>query len=245
MNRVLITSFTVALLCGSLLGQSPAPTSTPAQATTTTASAGSASRIAPGSVIPVQLAKSIDAKKAKPGDEVIAKVTHDLRNNAGTVIVPKDTKILGHVTEARARSKEQKESRVTIAFDHAVLKNGEQMQMPMAIQAIVASPDRNPASTDQPSGYPGSSTSQAGGGRYGPMGGGGMAPQAPSVPQETGSEPAGSPAQQPITGNTQGVVGIPDLKLSAAPDPAQGSLVSSEKNNVKLDNGTFLLLRVN
>jgi hypothetical protein len=40
-------------------------------------------------------------------------------------------------------------------------------------------------------------------------------------------------------------VGIENLKLSAAPDATQGSVVSSEKGNVKLDDGTFLLLRVN
>jgi len=33
---------------------------------------------------------------------------------------------------------------VAIAFDHAVMKNGEQMQMPMSIQAIIAAPNRNP-----------------------------------------------------------------------------------------------------
>jgi len=65
-------------------------------------------RIAPGSVIPVQLTKTIDAKKAKPGDEVVAKVTMDLKANSGEVIVPKDTKVVGHVTEAQARSKAQK-----------------------------------------------------------------------------------------------------------------------------------------
>jgi len=36
-----------------------------------------------------------------------------------------------------------------------------------------------------------------------------------------------------------------NLKLSPAPNPTQGSVVSSEKNNVKLDSGTLLLLRVN
>jgi hypothetical protein len=205
----------------------------------------------------VQLAKSVDAKKAKSGDEVVAKVTQDLRNNAGAVVVPKDTKVIGHVTQAQARSKEQKESQMTIAFDHAVLKGGEQMQMPMSIQAIIAPPNRNPsngaASTEQGSSYPSSAApaSQApyGGGRSGSMGGttpqASQAPQASGAPQAPGSAPAGSPAQPAITGNTQGVVGIPNLKLSAAPDPTQGSVVSSEKNNVKLDDGTLLLLRVN
>jgi hypothetical protein len=40
------------------------------------------------------------------------------------------------------------------------------------------------------------------------------------------------------------MVGISNLTLSAS-SPQQGSLVTSEKNNVKLEGGTFMLLRVN
>jgi hypothetical protein len=274
MNRILIAFFAPALLCGNLLAQSPpstsngsmppeeqappavqaAPVSTPAA--TPSAPASTAPRIAPGSVIPVQLTKSIDAKKAKTGDEIVAKVTQDLRNNAGTVIVAKDTKVVGHVTEAQARSKEQKVSEVAIAFDHMVPKSGEAMQMPMSIQAIIA--PQNPNSANAPnsqqgsqqgaqptSSYPGSENGP--GSRQGSMGG--TAPQTASAPQASGNAPAGAPGggqtQQPITGNTQGVVGIADLNLAAAPDATKGSVVSSEKNNVKLEDGMFLLLRVN
>ncbi len=272
MNRILIAAFTTALLCGSLLAQTPQPPSsesapqqpqitpsaepsaspsTPAQA----APANNTPRIAPGSVIPARLTKSVNAKKAKKGDEVVATVTQDLRNNAGTVIVPKDTKIVGHVTEAQARSKEQKESEVAIAFDRAVPKNGEPIQMPMSIQAIIAPPNRNPANANQqPSGYPGSETGgvpPSSSGRQGQGQGsmGGAAPPTANAPQTSGGAPsevpAGTQAQPQITGNTQGVVGIENLKLSAAPDATLGSVVSSEKGNVKLDDGTFLLLRVN
>jgi hypothetical protein len=269
MNRILIAAFTTALLCGSLLAQSPqSPTtesapeqprqiptteqpatpSTPTQATP----ANAATRIAPGSVIPARLTKSVNAKKAKKGDEVVATVTQDLRNNAGTIIVPKDTKIVGHITESQASSKQQKESEVAIAFDRAVPKNGEPMQMPMSIQAIIAPPNRNPANANsqQPSGYPGPETGgvpASPSGRQGSMGGG--VPPTASTPRTSGRAPsegpAGSQTQPQITGNTQGVVGIESLKLSAAPDATQGSVVSSEKGNVKLDDGTFLLLRVN
>src|ERR1700728_597418 len=65
-------------------------------------------RIAPGSVIPVELRKTIDAKKVKTGDEVEAKTTQDLKSNNGEVVLPKDTKVMGHITEVQARSKEQK-----------------------------------------------------------------------------------------------------------------------------------------
>jgi hypothetical protein len=277
MNRILIAVFSIESLCGSLMAQStqpsnsmppdtespstaqPAPAQPAAPATSTPANpasapASGAPRIAPGSVLPVQLTRSIDAKRAKRGDEVVAKVTQDMRNNAGAVIVAKDTKVIGHVTQAQARSKEQKESELAIAFNQAVPKDGKPMQMPMSIQAIIAPLNRNPANangSDQPQST-GPATETGGGspvpgGRSGSTGGttSGSAsmPQAPSgTPSDT---PAQTQARPPITGNTQGVVGIANLKLSAAPNATEGSVVTSEKNNVKLDDGTLLLLRVN
>jgi hypothetical protein len=201
-------------------------------------------------VIPVQLTKSIDAKKVKKGDAVVAKVTQDMSNNAGTVLVPKDTKVVGHVTEAQARSKDQKESQLAIAFDQAVMKNGKQMQLPMSIQAIVApvrqtaqaGGDYGPSATG---GAPAGAAPPTGSGRPGSMGS-----EAPgqNIPESAGSMPPGNQAPAPmpqITGKTQGVIGIPDLQLSQATNGTQGSLVTSEKKNVKLDDGTLLLLRVN
>jgi len=43
--------------------------------------------------------------------------TQDMKTPGGEVLVPKDTKVMGHVTEAQPRNKEQKESQVGIAFD--------------------------------------------------------------------------------------------------------------------------------
>jgi hypothetical protein len=209
-------------------------------------------RIAPGSVIPVQLTKGVDAKKAKTGDEVDARVTQDLKSNSGELLVPKDTKVVGHVTEAQARSKEQKESQVAITFDHAVMKNGHDVSLPMSIQAIISPQSLNPgnnsadSATPQPSGAGSPSTSSGGGaGRAGAGGGAGMNQQQGSMNTPPSGESGGGAAQPPITANTQGVVGISDMKLSAAGETNQGSVVSSEKNNVKLENGTLMLLRVN
>jgi hypothetical protein len=266
MHRSIFIVLAIGVMCGTLLAQTPQPPtggSMPSEQQGSTAQpaapaaiahnaasapAGAASKIAPGSVLPVELTKGINAKKAKKGDEVVAKVTQDLRNTQGTLIIPKDSKVVGHVTEAQAHSKEQKESELAIAFDRAVLKNGETMQMPMSIQAIIAAPNRNPANSA--SSYPSSSsapetnpTPTASGGRPGM---GGTAPSTATAPQS--SLPSGTPdptqTQPQITGDTQGVVGIADLKLSPAPDATQGSRVTSEKDNVKLDDGTFLLLRV-
>ena len=203
-------------------------------------------------MIPVELTKSIDAKKAKTGDEVVAKVTMDLKTNSGEIVVPKDTKVVGHVTEAQTRSKEQKDSQVGIIFDRAVMKNGGEMEMPMSIQAIIAPQGSNSGNAnngnDQSTAAPSANASGASsnGGRAPGMGG--TPPPAPnaSTSSDTPTDATATNAHEPITGKTEGVVGLRDLKLATTASAAsQGSVVSSEKNNVKLESGTFMLLRVN
>jgi hypothetical protein len=202
-------------------------------------------RIAPGSVILVQLTTTIDTKKAKPGDPVTAKVTKDLKAANGELLIAKNTKVVGHVTEARAWSKEQKESEVGIAFDHAVTKDGD-MKLPMSIQAIIGPAPSSP-SFGGGGGYDPPGPATGGGTMTSPMSG--RAPlsgpsQPPTPPLPTGGTDAQT--RPPITGNTQGVVGMPDLKLEAhAQSGSLGSVVSSEKSNVKLESGTVMLLRVN
>lgn len=253
MRRVLtgiIAGLVLAALCsGQESPQNNQPQSQPsaAQPRTPNSEANGAPRIAPGSVIPVQLTKTIDAKKAKTGDSVEAKVTQDLKTQSGEVILPKDTKVTGHVTEAQAHSKEQPESQVGIAFDHAVTKTGTDMSMPMSIQAIIAPPSMNANSNNAApsSSTPGGGSGMPSGGRAPGMSG--STQQAPNPP--TAGQPAPSygetgNASPQITAKTEGVVGMSNLKLSPAPNAAEGSIVSSEKNNVKIESGTLMLLRV-
>ena len=229
--------------------EQPNPPTQPGTASTANQPAGHQMKIAPGSVIPVQLTKTVDAQKAKTGDEVVATVTQDMKTSSGDVLVPKDTKVIGHVTEAQARNKEQKQSELGIAFDHAVVK-GDQMQLPMSIQAVIAPPSSNGGGAG---GAPEQAPSAQGGGS--PMGGtrpgaGGTSPNAQgNYPQSGGnseSAPQTGSARPPITGNTQGVIGMSDVKLEAGSQGSQqGSVLTSEKNNVKIEKGTMMLLRVN
>ena len=275
MRSMLAALFSVALLGGAALaGQTPSPTpdtktpqsdEQPSQPTPQEHSSGQSStnqgqathslRLAPGSVIPVQLSKTVDAKKAKTGDEVVATVTQDMKTTSGDVLVPKDTKVIGHVTEAQPRNKEQKQSELGITFDHAVVK-GDQMQLPMSIQAVIAplSPSNSSAGgPESPSPAP-NAPGPTGGSSNAPMGGsrqGGTAGTSPPPQQNYPSGPTSEPQPQsserpPITMNTQGVIGMSDVKLeSASQNSQQGSVLTSEKNNVKIEKGTMLLLRVN
>lgn len=235
----------------------PQPSAQPSAQPTATESTTQArpTRIAPGSVIPVSLTKTIDAKKVKTGDEVVAKVTQDLKTNAGEVIVAKDTEVVGHVTEAQARNKEQKESEVGITFDHAVMKDGSEMQMPMSIQAVVGSQnsgsqnsESSAAGNTEAAPSSGTGSYPSGAPRAGGMGGSmpSPAPQAASQSNMPSDTQTGASTRPRITAQTEGVVGISNLKLTSSPQTAnQGSLLSSEKNNVKLESGTLMLLRVN
>lgn len=264
-NIVPATLLSGALLCAASFAQSAPsaqnPSAPPAQLQAQPASPSPSPtepqaaipRIAPGSVIPVQLTKTIDAKKAKPGDEVVAKVTIDLKTASGALVVPKDTKVVGHVTEAQARSKEQKESQIGIAFDHAVLPDGD-LSLPMSIQAVIAPPTsaNNASFPDQsaPAGGGSGASSPMGAGHSGASGSAGQTQPSSPVPNAVGREgtnntPQGASAQPQINGNTQGVVGISNLKLEPPQATAQGSVLSSDKNNVKLESGTFMLLKVN
>ena len=268
MRSILAALFSVTLLCGAALTQQTPPpnpdTQTPrsdeqpnqptqqgessAQTAASQKQSSSAPKIAPGSVIPVQLSKTVDAKKAKTGDEVVATVTQDMKTNSGDVLMPKDTKVIGHVTEAQARNKEQKQSELGIAFDHAVVK-GDQMQLPMSIQAVIA-----PTSNYSGAAAPETSPSAAGGGSASsPMSGSraGASGASPASQQNypSGAASESSPqgeARPAITGNTQGVIGMSDVRLeSGSQNSQQGSLLTSEKNNVKIEKGTMMLLRVN
>jgi hypothetical protein len=219
------------------------------QGSTKPAQTGQQRRIAPGSVIPVQLSKGVDAKKAKIGDEVDAKVTQDMKSVNGELLIAKDTKVVGHVTEAQARSKEQKESQIGIAFDSAVMKDGAVSSLPMSIQAVIAPQNpNNPNSDSSASSGGGAASSDPASGSSGRSGNmSGRAPQG-SPSDVGGAQPSGdttSNTRPPITANTQGVIGISNYELSTSGDEAHGSVVHSEKGNVKLESGTLLLLKVN
>src|SRR5258707_13981127 len=88
-----------------------------------------------GTTVQAELTKSLDEKKAKSGDEVTARLTQDAKAD-GKVVMHKGTKLVGHVTEAQAKSKENAESKLGVVFDKAVLKGGQEMSCRGVIQDL-------------------------------------------------------------------------------------------------------------
>jgi len=210
-----------------------------------------------GTTINAVLDKSIDAKKVKPGEQVEAKTTADAMI-AGTTI-PRGSKLIGHVTEAKPHEKGSGASSLGIQFDQVVVKGGQQVPIHTAIQAIAAPQPSAPigSAPDMSAGGGGYGQGGYGQGGYGstgtprgvgqaptaPMGGVGPNPGETSPAATTASSAPNSGGQ--LSASSTGVLGIKDLKLeSTASDSTQGSVITSDNKNVKLDAGTHLLLRV-
>jgi hypothetical protein len=235
MKSLLKVALMSALLTGISLAQVPNAES-PLQNT--------AVRFSPGTVIRVELEKSVDAKKAKVGDQVLAKTMDDFLSDKNEVLAPRGSQVLAHVVEVSPHQGNSP-STLGIAFDKILLKNGAEVPLKASIQAIGA-PESNPAAFNDPmaaSAAPGTpSMSSPGRGAYG-----GTAPN-PGVPASTNPagtaipETTGAAINGRLTPNAQGVVGISGLSLSTG--AAQDSLLTSPKHNVKLDSGTQMILHV-
>ncbi len=210
------------------------------------------------------LTKSIDAKKAKPGDKVEAKTTSAAKGG-GNVDLPKGTKLIGHVTEAKTRAKGTEDSSLGIAFDNAVLKNGQQVPFHALIRGVTA-PQTTPPSSDMgidSSTSAGISPNRSGGpmsGNPGPLSGvgstvggvtntagsavGGVSSSVGTTAGNVGST-VGNTTNASLGANSGGVVGLPGVSLNAqGSNQANGSVLISNSQNVKLDSGTTMLLQI-
>ena len=196
-----------------------------------------------GTVVIAELSKSLDAKKVKAGAAVEARTTMDLLSH-GQIVVPRNTKIIGHITQAQPRTKESPNSLVAITFDRMSMKDGREVPIQAVIQAVgpplqqAMLPAEGPP-TGPGGGMPSNSPMGRGNGGVGMPGGAGRYPTAGSPVDDTSERGSSAPALGP---NSHGVVGMRQLKLDA---PEKGpSVVSSESENVHLSGGTQLVLKV-
>jgi hypothetical protein len=233
----------------------------------TSAKAGqSSASLSGGTAMNASLSQPVDAKKNKPGDQVTAKTTEATKSDS-KVVIPRGTKLVGHVTECKQRSKEQKESALGIVFDKAILKNGEEIPLNVTIRAIAAAQTAASSSVggdDLSAGGGAVGSARASGG--GALGGvrstagaaagtvtntaanaggvaGGAVNSTVNAAGATRGAVGGLNAAGQLTSNSQGVFGLDGLNLnSAASNSTQGSLITSASKNVHLDSGTQLLL---
>jgi hypothetical protein len=214
-----------------------------------------------GTTINATLAKPVDSKKAKPGDEVVATTSQDVTAN-GKVVIRKGSKLIGHVTQAQARGEGNANSSLAILFDHAVLKDGRQVAVKSVVQAL-ARPATSGSSTMGGDVDPlargtasGNGAVRSGGGLLGGVSStagvatGAVANSGVATAGATNSTlgsigNSGRELQGTLNSSSTGVIGFRDLSLAAtAANSTQGSVISSTGRSVHLDSGTQMLLRI-
>ena len=220
---------------------------TMAAAQTNETEKSAATGLPPGMAIRAELDHSLDSKKAKIGDSVAARASEDVKED-GRVVLPRGSRLTGHVTQASARSKGDNNSRLAVAFDRAELKGGQEMPLEVNLQALAAAAApiggqdlQAAAGPDLSSGMP-----NRGGGM--PGAGGSSGKTANPAPRSADNTPIGGgmdsrEASGPIKADAHGVFGLGGLSLDAAPaNSPQSTVIVSSGKSVHLDSGTRLLL---
>jgi hypothetical protein len=221
---------------------------------------GAGAMLNSGTTLQAELTKSLDAHKAHAGDEVTAKVTEDVKTN-GKVMVHKGSRLVGHVTEAKARTKSDAESRLGVVFDHAVLKDGSQVSLNAFVQAVAPRSELAASSAFDDS--VGGVSRPSGGGGGGRSGGGGLlggvagtATSTVGVATNTVGSVSGAAggtvnstvgSAAGFGSASHGVIGLQGISLnsvSSATANGQASVLSSTTRNVSLDSGTRMILQV-
>jgi hypothetical protein len=217
-----------------------------------------------GTGVIAELSKSVNAKKVKPGDRVKAEVIQDVIYR-GKVVVRMGSKLIGHVTTAKARTKEDSESQLGIIFDKAELKGGGEINLVACIRALAAPSSMSMVDKPELMAPP-------------PMpGGGGSGPQpigtgrtangqtrgvgVSSANQGIGSGASASAAYNASTlppnahhrrdrtllsSASRGVYGLHGVSLSASGTGAnQSTVISSMRDDVKLETGVQIVVQLN
>ncbi len=173
-------------------------------------------------VIPLTLTKALDSKKLKEGDEVFAKTAATLRTHSG-IEIPAGSKVIGHVTQATARSKGGAQASLGIVFDKIELPGGKVMPIKGVLQAVGPNPEAFAPDTGSSMG---GNNMNSGTGNTAPPGTGmGM-----QVPGQQGRGKMLNP-------HSTGVVGIKGLQLEG------NSVLTSGGKEVKLDSGSQMLIK--
>ena len=178
-----------------------------------------------------ELTKALDARKARRGDVVAARVVQEVR--VGDKVIAKGSMLVGQVEEVRLLAKGEVDSALAVVFGKMISKDGRESWVPTLLQAIGAgmaaesdedAPDPSTHVHDRSACVPGMDTVRS------TMG---------------GSNSASASHPRRLTAASVGVMGISDITLSShVTNDMVTSLITSAKRNVKLESGTQLVLRL-
>lgn len=213
MNRIFVSFLGTLLTAALCYGQGSTAASTPAA-------------VGHGA-FPVKVTKTLDSSKLKEGDQVEVETSGSFKLPDGT-LVPKGSLLEGRVTTAKARSKGDPDSQLTVMFDKLNIANGngKQLSIKGTVQAVF------PREEDQPAPMMAGKASGAAGGGY-------TGATVGTVTDDKSGSNVGSSssAEGILSPKAVGVQGIRDLELD-------NGVLSSKGKQVKLGSGVRLVVRV-
>jgi hypothetical protein len=182
----------------------------------------------------LELSKTLDAKKVKAGDPVTAQLLADVVAH-GKIVARRDSKLIGHVTEAQPYTKENPESRLGFVFDKVILKGGQEVPVQSLLLAIRPAPKLTidaPSAPAPPAMNPVTSPPPE---RHYPV------PKGPNPPRmNTASGGELKARDQEMSG--MGPTGIDGLTLTS--DNGKAQAIVSFQRTVKLESGVRLDVRI-
>jgi hypothetical protein len=185
---------------------------------------------------------TLDAKKAKQGEPVTAKLVQNVEIPDAQAL-PKNTVLEGHVDQVQA-SDHKSDSMMVVTFDKAKLKDGQELTIKATILAMsepALMQQRGGAGAPAGAGAPMPSGGAPSGG--GPSGSGSMSQSSPS--------PSSTPSPQPMNGAQaasglpqQAQNGVPDVTLQSDIHQHNSATFMSKGKNVHVPDGTQMQVAI-
>lgn len=199
--------------------------------------------------VKAELQKSLDAKKAKQGEPVTAKLQDDA-NIPNQQTLPKNTILEGHVDQTQVSPDKKGTSSMTVTFDKAKLKGGQELPIKATVVAI-AQPQNNMAAA-------GGGGAPSGGGA--PMGGAPAGGGAPSGSDTSGGGSSGGGSAAPSSAPSQpmpapgagyggdqgggGAGAVPNIQLKSDIHQSSSATFMGTGKNVHIPDGTLMEVAV-
>ena len=197
-----------------------------AQVAAQSTSAAEGTHVISSGAFPVKVIKALDSSKLKEGEAVEVETAGSFRLADGT-LVPKGSKIQGRVVSAKARSKGDPDSELTLSFNKLNIAGGKELSLNGSVQAVFP-----PA--DEPMGPNMATAGTSAGGSGAGAGSGGVGITGAKAGSDMQSSSSG---QVVVDTKAVGVQGMHDLQL-------ENGVLSSKGKNVKLGGGVRMIVHV-
>jgi hypothetical protein len=203
-----------------------------------------------GTAINAALVGNLDSEKSKPGDPVSAIVTESVTYQR-SILLPRGTRIVGHVV--RTGATDDSTSALFVEFDRVILKNGQEAILNAGIQALA--PATMPATIPSREKYEamrmeGSLENSAPSAQVKP--GSMVVPSTYTMPRRGAPTPdlptqieGGIDRKGMFTPDSKGAFSDPSVRVfTPVSEGSHGTVIVGSKSNIRLENGTRLLIVV-